>query len=268
MKLIHCAESFSDSAEEKNQKETERRKKSSVRLAAFLRVVKVALSSGIPLILVTGDLFCPEEMNQELKEVFRTCMEKNPELELMVFGSPERTGALKELLFYELPNVRLMENGSLYRQEEQLVLVGVTRPEELPALSETDVNLVVTPEVVSEELWRGKRIDYLGTGGASYKETSLESRGCIVSPGSLAGREQPSDQRGFVELEVSLGVLRHRHISFSPETNMPLISREDYRYDISLRGEFTRLVMESDLSGEDKQTVLGMGVRALTGAEP
>ncbi len=42
---------------------------------------------------------------------------------------------------------------------------------------------------------------------------------------------------------------------------------EDYENDISLRGEFIRLVMEGDYSDEEKRMILEIGVRALAGEE-
>ena len=46
-----------------------------------------------------------------------------------------------------------------------------------------------------------------------------------------------------------------------------LIRPEDYRYDISLKGEFVRRVMASDLKDEEKERVIACGLRALTGEE-
>ena len=42
-----------------------------------------------------------------------------------------------------------------------------------------------------------------------------------------------------------------------------LIHPEDYRYDVSLKGEFVRLVLASDLPDEEKREILRRGVRAL-----
>ena len=48
----------------------------------------------------------------------------------------------------------------------------------------------------------------------------------------------------------------------------PLIRPEDYRNDISLKGEFIRLAMAADLSTEDRDRVILNGLRALYGEEP
>lgn len=45
------------------------------------------------------------------------------------------------------------------------------------------------------------------------------------------------------------------------------ICPEDYRYDVSLKGEFVRLVLESRMSEEEKEQVLRLGIRALAGEE-
>lgn len=46
-----------------------------------------------------------------------------------------------------------------------------------------------------------------------------------------------------------------------------LIRPEDYRNDISLKGEFVRRVLDSDLTEEEKERVLACGFRALCGEE-
>lgn len=45
------------------------------------------------------------------------------------------------------------------------------------------------------------------------------------------------------------------------------ICPEDYRYDVSLKGEFVRLVLASRMSGEEKEQILRLGIRALAGEE-
>jgi len=46
-----------------------------------------------------------------------------------------------------------------------------------------------------------------------------------------------------------------------------LIHPEDYRNDISLKGEFVRRVMASDLKDDEKERVIACGLRALSGEE-
>lgn len=45
------------------------------------------------------------------------------------------------------------------------------------------------------------------------------------------------------------------------------INPEDYKNDISLKGEFIRLVLDSDASDEDKAAIIRTGIQALTGEE-
>ncbi len=45
------------------------------------------------------------------------------------------------------------------------------------------------------------------------------------------------------------------------------VSPEEYEHDISLRGEFIRLVMQGDYSEEEKRMLLELGIRALCGEE-
>ena len=43
------------------------------------------------------------------------------------------------------------------------------------------------------------------------------------------------------------------------------VRAEDYQYDRSLKGEFVRLVQETDLSEEDQSEILKLGIQALKG---
>ena len=45
------------------------------------------------------------------------------------------------------------------------------------------------------------------------------------------------------------------------------IEKESYEHDISLKGEFIRLVMASDRSDEEKEQIICYGIRALSGEE-
>ncbi|MBQ5892812.1 MAG: hypothetical protein IIW78_01010 [Clostridia bacterium] len=46
-----------------------------------------------------------------------------------------------------------------------------------------------------------------------------------------------------------------------------LIRPEDYRNDISLKGEFVRRVMASSLTETEKERIIACGFRALSGEE-
>lgn len=46
-----------------------------------------------------------------------------------------------------------------------------------------------------------------------------------------------------------------------------MIHPEDYQYDVSLKGEFVRLVLAARMTEEEKEQVLRLGIRALSGEE-
>ena len=45
------------------------------------------------------------------------------------------------------------------------------------------------------------------------------------------------------------------------------MERADYEHDISLKGEFIRMVLASDKSAEDKEQMILWGIQALSGEE-
>ena len=81
----------------------------------------------------------------------------------------------------------------------------------------------------------------------------------------LTGTCLPDDQKDIARLT---GVLSERFYfaKIYDETRLE-IRPEDYRNDISLKGEFIRRVMASSLKEEEKERVIACGLRALGGEE-
>lgn len=56
------------------------------------------------------------------------------------------------------------------------------------------------------------------------------------------------------------------YLKVKDETRLA-VHPEDYRYDVSLKGEFVRLVMDSGLPAREQEQILQYGIRALEGEE-
>ena len=76
----------------------------------------------------------------------------------------------------------------------------------------------------------------------------------------------PAEQSKDVDYLLTMLSDRFYFAKIYDETRM-LIRPEDYRNDISLKGEFVRRVLASDLSDLEKERVLACGFRALCGEE-
>ena len=81
----------------------------------------------------------------------------------------------------------------------------------------------------------------------------------------LEGECLPDDQKDLVHLTSVLSE-RFYFAKIYDESRLQ-IRPEDYRNDISLKGEFVRRVMASDLKEEEKERVIACGFRALCGEE-
>jgi len=83
----------------------------------------------------------------------------------------------------------------------------------------------------------------------------------VVLKGSLPAESQK-------DLAHLTGVLAERFYFAKIQDKSRLVIRpEDYRYAVSLKGEFVRRVMESNLSEAEKERVIACGFRALLGEE-
>ncbi len=83
---------------------------------------------------------------------------------------------------------------------------------------------------------------------------------------SLTGKVRLSAER---DLQYLTGRFEHRFFAFKltdREVGIA-VSPEEYENDISLRGEFIRLVMQGDYTEEEKRMLLELGIRALCGEE-
>ncbi len=81
----------------------------------------------------------------------------------------------------------------------------------------------------------------------------------------LTGRVRPEAERDPTWLQKWLEN-EYYFLKVKDETSC-LIRPEEYRYDVSLKGEFVRLVLASDLTDEEKEEILCRGIHALAGEE-
>ena len=72
-------------------------------------------------------------------------------------------------------------------------------------------------------------------------------------------------QRDFKFLEKMLEP-RYYFVKIKDESTLE-IAREDYEHDISLKGEFIRMVLASDRPQEEKEQIIRWGIQALLGQE-
>lgn len=79
----------------------------------------------------------------------------------------------------------------------------------------------------------------------------------------LTGQAGPETERDVAWIRKWLED-EYYFLKVKDETSL-LIHPEDYRYDVSLKGEFVRLVLASGLEDKEKEAVLSRGIRALTG---
>ncbi len=81
----------------------------------------------------------------------------------------------------------------------------------------------------------------------------------------LTGEVSPEAEKDTVWIEKWLED-DYYFLRVKDETRLA-ICPEDYQYDISLKGEFVRLVLAARLSKEEKEQILRLGIRALAGEE-
>ena len=59
---------------------------------------------------------------------------------------------------------------------------------------------------------------------------------------------------------------RYYFVKIKDESRLE-IAKEDYEHDISLKGEFIRMVLASNKTEEEKERIIRFGIQALLGQE-
>lgn len=114
------------------------------------------------------------------------------------------------------------------------------------------------------------RVDISGLTTVTQILAALERAGSNIPSSSLAkftltGTHTLETQRDFKFLEKMLEP-RYYFVKIKDESRLE-IAREDYEHDISLKGEFIRMVLASDKSEEEKEQIIRCGIQALLGQE-
>ena len=122
------------------------------------------------------------------------------------------------------------------------------------------------PERTMEEV----SVDITGLTTVTQILSAMEQAGSAVPASSLVkftliGSHTLETQRDFRFLEKMLES-RYYFVKIKDESRLE-IAREDYEHDISLKGEFIRMVLASDKTEEEKERIIRFGIQALLGQE-
>ena len=113
-------------------------------------------------------------------------------------------------------------------------------------------------------------VDITGLTTVTQILTAMERASSGIPGSSLVkftftGTHTLETQRDFKFLEKMLES-RYYFVKIKDESRLE-IAREDYEHDISLKGEFIRMVMASDRPQEEKEQIIRCGIQALLGQE-
>ena len=113
-------------------------------------------------------------------------------------------------------------------------------------------------------------VDITGLATVTQILSAMEQAGAAIPSSSLVkftltGTHTLETQRDFKFLEKMLEP-RYYFVKIKDESRLE-IAREDYEHDISLKGEFIRMVLASDKPEEEKERIIRCGIQALMGQE-
>lgn len=132
---------------------------------------------------------------------------------------------------------------------------GKVRPSFVPFAQRTlhEIPVDITEMMTQEEIQRKIRQELADVPSKDMVKVLLTGR---VSP---EAEKDPSWVQKWLEDEYYFLKVRDKTTC--------LIRLEDYQYDVSLKGEFVRLVLASDLTDREKEEILYRGLHALAGEE-
>ena len=114
------------------------------------------------------------------------------------------------------------------------------------------------------------KIDISAAANTGEIDRMIEERVKNISPSDmimirLTGKVPPGVDRNLSYLSKKFNDVFY-HVKLSDSQVETEIDEKNAEFDKSIKGEFVRLVMESDLSEEDKKAVIDTGLAALQGA--
>ena len=114
------------------------------------------------------------------------------------------------------------------------------------------------------------KVDITGLATVTQILSAMEQAGANVSGSSLVkftftGTHTLDTQRDFKFLEKMMES-RYYFMKIKDESRLE-IAREDYEHDISLKGEFIRMVLASNKTDDEKERIIRFGIQALLGQE-
>ena len=113
-------------------------------------------------------------------------------------------------------------------------------------------------------------VDITGLTTVTQILSAMERAGSAIPASSLVkfiftGTHTLETQRDYQFLEKMLES-RYYFVKIKDESSLE-IAREDYEHDISLKGEFIRMVLASGKTEEEKERIIRFGIQALLGQE-
>ncbi len=232
MKIIHTADLHLDSAMKTNlSKEKAKMRKNEI-LHTFERMVDYAKNNEVSVILIAGDLFDTKTVTVKTKDIIRSCIKDNPEIDFLYLKGNHDTEVL--LFEDETPfNFKTFaDSWTSYEYEDVVItgshLSGKSTLYESLILDRSKLNIVTLhgqeqkyvgkdkTEVINLPLLKDKFIDYLALGHIhSYKEGIIDTRGIWVYSGCVDGRGYDEcGEKGFVLITTENGKLSHEFIPF------------------------------------------------------
>ena len=225
MKIIHCADLHLDSKMTANLDREKARERKAELLRTFEKMIAFAVEHQVRAILIAGDLFDTKNISSGARNVVRSAIEQNPEIEFFYLkGNHDQDNFLSAT--EELPaNLRLFSTDwTSYALGERIVITGLELSKEnaggayvalTPDASkfnivmlhgqESETGTKDKVEVINLRALKNKGIDYLALGHIhAYKEEVLDARGTYCYSGCLEGRGfDECGEHGFVLLDIN-----------------------------------------------------------------
>lgn len=217
MKLIHCADvHLGSKIVSKFPKEISKKIKEEVR-TAFMKMVHYAHSSGIKVILLSGDVFDSDAPFQKDKDFFISVVKNNADIDFLYLrGNHDLQGEDID----SLPNLKCFTDEWTTYHYENVNISGIemtknncTSLYSTLQLDKERKNIVMLhgsvgstagKDTINLSQLKNKNIDYLALGHIhAFSAQKLDDNGIYVYPGCLQGRGfDETGDKGFIEVDI------------------------------------------------------------------
>ncbi len=233
MRIIHTADLHLDSTLSTNLDSNIQKERRRELLYNFKRLINYAIDNGIHIILISGDLFDNNRISLKTKSYILGLIEENSSIDFFYVAGNRDEESFLLSIDNKPKNLKIFSDTWTTYSYDEFDITGINFNDVSEkymyttlSLKKDKLNIVMLNGPIEGEgkidisELKNKNIDYLALGHIhNYKRESFDTRGILVYPGCLEGRDfDEIGKKGFSLLEINNYTIIDQFVEFAKRT--------------------------------------------------